>query len=53
MDLQQLNDQLNEALNRWFEMLKIYFSNLDQNEQYGWGAMSLGLILFIIGIFLI
>lgn len=53
MDFQQLNDQINDAINRWLDIAKEYFLNLDQNEQYGWGVMGLGLILFITGIVLI
>jgi hypothetical protein len=53
MDLPQLNQQVNDAVNRWFQGLASYFSGLSQNEVYGWVAFALGLILFIVGIILL
>lgn len=53
MDFQQLNQQLNEALNRWWNATIDYFSNLNQMEMYGWGAFGFGFILFIVGLILL
>ncbi len=52
MDLNQLNQQINVAVNRWLQATVEYFSNLSQMEMYGWGAFCLGFVLFIIGILL-
>lgn len=53
MDLQQLNDQMNEALNRYWELAYNYFTHLDQMEMYGWAAEGTGLILLVVGIVLL
>ncbi len=53
MDLQQLNQQLNDALNRWLQGVVAYFSDLSQTEMYGWGVVGLGLALFVAGLFLL
>lgn len=52
MDLNQLNQQMNDALNRWIQATSSYFSTLSQNEMYGWGAFTVGLILFVAGLIL-
>ncbi len=49
MDLGQLNQQFNDALNRWITSAKKYFSGLSQMEWYGWGAFGLGFVLFVTG----
>jgi len=53
MDVQQLNQQLNEALNRWWNETVEYFANLSQQELYGWGAFGVGFILFVTGLVLL
>lgn len=53
MDLQQLNQQVTDALNRWLQGVAAYFSDLSQMEMYGWGAFGLGLVLFVVGLFLL
>jgi len=53
MDLQQMNDQLNEALNRWWNATVEYFSNLSQPEIYGWSIFGLGLIVCVVGVVLL
>lgn len=53
MDLQQLNQQMNEALNRWLQEVTAYFSNLSQVEMYGWGAFGCGFVLFVVGLILL
>ncbi len=53
MDLQQLNDQLNEALNRWWGATVEYFSDLSRQEMYGWSAFGVGFLLFIVGLVLL
>jgi hypothetical protein len=53
MDFQQMNDQLNDAINRYWELTQEYFMHLDQNEIYGWSGVGVGLLLLIIGIILL
>ena len=53
MDLQQLNQQLNDGLNRWLQGVAAYFSDLSQRELYGWIGFGFGLVLFVVGIFLL
>ncbi len=53
MDLKQLNQQLNDALNRWLQATMYYFQHLSQLEMYGWGAFGLGFALFIVGLVLL
>ena len=53
MDIGQLNQQLNDALNRWISSAKEYFSSLSQMEWYGWGAFGLGFVLFVWGMVLV
>ena len=53
MDLQQLNQQVNDALNRWWSATMDYFSDLNQLEQYGWGAFCLGFVVFVVGLFVL
>ncbi|MBR9692299.1 hypothetical protein GOV07_00015 [Candidatus Woesearchaeota archaeon] len=53
MDLNRLNQQVNEALNRWWAATVAYFSDLNQMEQYGWGAFGFGFVLFIVGLFVL
>ena len=53
MDLQQVNQQLNDSLNRWLQGVAAYFSDLSQRETYGWIAFGLGLLLAVVGLFLL
>jgi hypothetical protein len=53
MDLQRLNQQVNDAVNRWIQGLSSYFSGLSRNEIYGWVAFCLGFVLVVVGFFLL
>lgn len=53
MDVQQLLDQLNDALNRWWQETVAYFSDLSRMEEYGWIAFGVGFLLFVLGFFLL
>jgi len=53
MDFQQLNQQVNDAVNRFIQAATLYFSNLNQMEIYGWSAFGIGFVVFIVGIVLL
>lgn len=53
MDLNVLNQQINDSVNRWLQAVQDYFSDLSTNEWYGWGAFGFGFILFVVGILLL
>ncbi len=53
MDLQQMNDRLAEALNRWWDATVDYFSHLSRPEIYGWSAFGVGFVVCIVGVILL
>ena len=53
MDAGQLVSEFNESLNRLLQLCFDYFSNLSTLEIYGWSALGVGFLMFVIGIFLL
>jgi hypothetical protein len=49
MGLDDLNAQMQDVL----EQIKGYFSDLDDQERYGWLAEGIGFVLVIVGVVLL
>jgi hypothetical protein len=52
-ELQDGMDRFNRWLADFIEKTKKYFSQLDQQEQYAWGAEGIGFLTFVTGIVLL
>ncbi|MBU1198532.1 MAG: hypothetical protein KKF46_06045 [Nanoarchaeota archaeon] len=50
IDINQMVNELNQAINRFVQQVQAYFKSLSQFELYAWIAMGVGLILVIIAL---
>jgi hypothetical protein len=53
MDVGQMTQQVNSAINRALMAVIDYFTDLNQLEMYGWCAVVAGVIMLIIGIIIL
>ncbi|MBR9700524.1 hypothetical protein GOV11_01525 [Candidatus Woesearchaeota archaeon] len=60
MDFDEIKQQAQEKwedfarkMNEWQDQAKEYFSQLNQNEIYGWVGEGVGFVIFIVGIILL
>lgn len=52
-DLQAELDRFNGKLNEWLSDMKVYFSQLNEQEMYGWIGEGVGFIVLIVGLVLL
>lgn len=50
MDWQAWFEDFSDKMSQISQGMRDYFSDLNQEEQYGWLAMAIGTILFVAGV---